>query len=149
MCQTCKYHVCSGHVPVLLFAAHCICFRSDVLIIPEPARVSALLTHAGLKMDPADLNFTSPWAFAQTSPRPRPLHPNTLHVHLKTHMYSKTFTNDLMRSHACKSLSINNVVGGHVIEWQCDRNVDRACSSNKRGVLDLIVLELSTWHCLL
>lgn len=46
MRQHSEHHVCSRHVPVLLFAAHCICFRSDVLIIPEPARVAALVTHA-------------------------------------------------------------------------------------------------------
>lgn len=52
MCQRCKHHVYSGRVPVLLFAAHCICFRSDLLIIPERARVAALLTHARAENGP-------------------------------------------------------------------------------------------------
>lgn len=78
MCQHSKRHVCSGHVPVLLFAAHCICFRADVLIIPEPARVAALLTHARAeKTQAAELNFTSPGAYAQTRrwPGPTPAQP--------------------------------------------------------------------------
>lgn len=37
---------CSRPVPVLPFAAHCICFRSNVSIILQPARVGGLLTHA-------------------------------------------------------------------------------------------------------
>lgn len=125
MCQHSKHHVCSGHVPVLLFAAHCICFRADVLIIPQPARVAALLTHAraGKKKQkknthPAELNFTSPGAYTQTRrwrPAPPPLNPNTLQVHLKTHMGSKAFVDALW------SLSINNLVHGHVNKCQCDK----------------------------
>lgn len=38
--------VCPRVAPVLPFAAHCICFRSNVSIIPQQARVCGLLTHA-------------------------------------------------------------------------------------------------------
>lgn len=136
MCQHSKRHVCSGHVPVLLFAAHCICFRADVLIIPEPARVAALLTHARAeKTQAAELNFTSPGAYAQTrrwpGPTPPPLNPNTLHGHLKTHMGRQAFVDALW------SLSINNLVHGHVNKCQCDK-----CGS------DMIRLSVSrdVWH---
>lgn len=37
---------CSRPILVLPFAAHCICFHSNVLIIPQHARVGGLLTHA-------------------------------------------------------------------------------------------------------
>lgn len=72
MCQRSKHHVCSGHVPVLLFAAHCICFRSGVLIIPEPARVAALLTHARAENEPAELHLSMSLRAEQAVAQPHP-----------------------------------------------------------------------------
>lgn len=60
-------------------------------------------------------------------PTPPPLNPNTLHVHLKTHMYSKAFL----------SLSVYNLVNSHVNKCQydkCGRDVIWGC---KRRGLDL------------
>ena len=77
---------------VLPSVAQGICFRANVLIIPQPARVGGLLTHARAIID--RLEQMQAWASpppeqtVKRGPTP-PLHPNTLHVHLKTHMYSE------------------------------------------------------------
>ena len=96
--QPCIWKSCVGAVGwslcccVLPSAAQGICFRANVLIIPQPARVGGLLTHARAIID--RLEQMQAWASpppeqtVKRGPTP-PLHPNTLHVHLKTHMYSE------------------------------------------------------------
>lgn len=87
-------------------------FSANVLIILPPARVGGFVdscqSHRQIQQTrPEPHLLVSLHADSECPAHADSLHPNTLHVHLKTHMYSSlVFMNDPLPSH-CTVNSVN------------------------------------------